>query len=33
MLKRMGTPVDHFADGTGELPGLSDADFKGVQTS
>jgi hypothetical protein len=30
MLAGMGTPVDHFADSTGELEGLSDADFKGA---
>ena len=30
MLKRMGTPVDKFSDSTGELPGLSDPDFKGL---
>ena len=29
MLKRMGTPVDHFSDSTGELPGLDDPAFKG----
>jgi hypothetical protein len=29
MLNRMGTPVDHFSDSTGELPGLADAEFKG----
>ncbi|MHA3771288.1 DUF1552 domain-containing protein [Verrucomicrobiota bacterium sgz303538] len=30
MLSRMGTPVDHFADSTGELPGLDDLAFKGT---
>lgn len=30
MLARMGTPVDQFADSTGELPGLDDPAFKGV---
>lgn len=30
MLKRMGTPVDHFADAAGELPGLDDPNFKGT---
>jgi hypothetical protein len=30
MLKRMGTPVEKFSDSTGELAGLSDANFKGV---
>ncbi|MDB6170883.1 MAG: hypothetical protein JWL59_194 [Chthoniobacteraceae bacterium] len=29
MLTRMGTPVDHFADSTGELPGLDDQNFTG----
>jgi len=33
MLKRMGTPMEQFSDSTGELPGLSDSEFKGVQTS
>lgn len=31
MLNRLGTPVDHFSDSTGELAGLSDPDYKGVQ--
>ena len=30
MLSRMGTPVDEFADSTGELAGLDDPSFKGV---
>lgn len=30
MLNRMGTPVESFADSTGELAGLSDPSFKGV---
>ena len=30
MLARMGTPVEHLADSTGELVGLADPDFKGV---
>jgi hypothetical protein len=30
MLQRMGTPVDHFSDSTGELPGLSDLEFQGL---
>ncbi|MES2572475.1 MAG: DUF1552 domain-containing protein [Verrucomicrobiota bacterium] len=30
MLTRMGTPVDHFADSRGELPGLDDKTFSGV---
>ena len=30
MLRRVGTPVDRFADSTGELVGLDDASFKGV---
>ena len=30
MLNRMGTPVEKFSDSTGELPGLSDPNFKGV---
>jgi hypothetical protein len=30
MLARMGTPVDHFGDSTGELAGLSDPSFKGL---
>ena len=30
MLNRMGTPVEKFADSTGELAGLGDAEFKGV---
>lgn len=29
MLVRMGTPVDHFADSTGELPGLNDPAYAG----
>jgi hypothetical protein len=29
MLKRAGAPVARFADSTGELPGLADAEFKG----
>lgn len=29
MLARIGAPVDHFGDSTGELPGLADAHFKG----
>lgn len=29
LLARMGTPVQHFADSTGELPGLSDPQFTG----
>ena len=29
MLSRMGTPVDHLADSTGELVGLDDAGYKG----
>ena len=33
MLKRMGAPVEQFSDSTGELPGLSDATFKGHQPS
>lgn len=28
MLNRMGTPVEQFADSTGELPGLDDPNFK-----
>jgi hypothetical protein len=28
MLNRMGTPVEKFGDSTGELPGLSDPEFK-----
>ncbi len=31
MLKRMGTPVEKFSDSTGELVGLDDASFKGVE--
>jgi hypothetical protein len=27
LLRRAGVPVDHFADSTGELPGLSDPAF------
>ncbi len=30
MLKRVGAPVDRFADSTGELKGLDDPNFKGV---
>jgi len=30
MLARVGAPVDHFGDCTGELPGLSDPRFKGL---
>ena len=30
MLNRMGTPVEKLSDSTGELPGLADAEFKGV---
>jgi len=30
MLKRVGTPVERFADSTGELAGLDDANFKGA---
>ena len=30
MLRRIGTPVDRFADSTGELKGLDDPDFKGA---
>ena len=30
MLARMGAPVDHFADSTGELKGLDDPNFKGA---
>ncbi len=30
MLSRMGTPVDGFADSTGELKGLDDPSFRGV---
>lgn len=30
MLTRVGAPVAHFADSTGELAGLSDPDFSGV---
>jgi hypothetical protein len=30
MLVCIGTPVDHFGDSTGELPGLTDPDFTGV---
>jgi hypothetical protein len=32
MLSRMGTPVDHFSDSTGELAGLHDPGFKGSAT-
>ena len=30
ILVRMDTPLDHFGDSTGELPGLADAGFGGV---
>ena len=30
LLQRMGTPVEKFADSTGELAGLGDAEFKGL---
>ena len=30
LLTRVGAPVDHFADSTGELKGLDDPNFKGV---
>jgi Protein of unknown function (DUF1552) len=30
MLKRVGSPVERFADSTGELPGLDDPAFKGT---
>ncbi len=30
MLSAMGTPVEHFADSTGELPGLADLEYRGV---
>ena len=30
MLIRMETPLDHFGDSTGELPGLADPGFSGV---
>jgi hypothetical protein len=30
MLRRVGSPVEHFADSAGELKGLDDPDFKGV---
>jgi len=30
LLNRMGTPVERFSDSTGELPGLSEPDYKGV---
>ncbi|HVY68321.1 MAG TPA: DUF1552 domain-containing protein, partial [Verrucomicrobiae bacterium] len=33
MLNRMGTPVQKFADGFGELPGLADAAFQGEKTA
>lgn len=32
MLRRAGAPVERFADSTGELPGLSDPEFKGTKT-
>jgi hypothetical protein len=31
MLTRMGVPLDHFSDSDGELAGLADASFKGLQ--
>jgi len=30
MLNRVGSPVDHFADSTGELKGLEDPNYKGT---
>jgi hypothetical protein len=30
LLRRMGAPVERFADSTGELPGLSDPAFTGT---
>jgi hypothetical protein len=33
MLTRMGAPIDHFADSTGELAGLTDPQFQGIQPS
>ncbi len=30
MLNRLGTPVEKFSDSTGELAGLSDAEFRGL---
>ena len=33
MLKRMGTPVEKFSDSTGELAGLGDANFKGLENA
>jgi hypothetical protein len=30
MLRRVGAPVEHFADATGELKGLDDPNFSGV---
>ena len=30
MLRRVGSPVDHFADSTGELKGLDDPQFRGA---
>ena len=30
MLARVGSPVEHFSDSTGELPGLDDPAFKGL---
>ncbi len=30
MLAKMGTPVEHFADSTGELAGLGDPAFRGI---
>jgi hypothetical protein len=32
MLKRVGAPVENFADSTGELPGLADPNFTGNAT-
>jgi len=29
----MGTPVEIFSDSTGELAGLGDANFKGVENA
>lgn len=31
MLSRVGAPAEQFADSTGELPGLDDAEFSGVR--
>ena len=33
MLNRMGAPVESFADGTSELPGLTDPDSRGTASS